>query len=90
MYIYEILYKVRSIKQIIFNKYATNLKIAISHRSLRISDLFLLKLFNFHFAFLIDIIANIITYSLYSPYYVTRTSTNGSAVYWTCDTDRDT
>ena len=33
---------------------------------------------NSYFAFLIDIIDNIITY--YSPYYVTRTSTNGSAV----------
>ena len=27
-----------------------------------------------------DIIDNIITYSLYSPYYVTRTSTNGRAI----------
>ena len=37
-----------------------------------------------------DIIDNIITYSLYSPYYVTKTSANGSAVYWsrdTCDND---
>ena len=33
-----------------------------------------------HFAFSIDIIANIITFSLSSPDYVTRTSTNGSAV----------
>ena len=33
--------------------------------------------------FLIDLIDNIITYnSPYSPYYVTRTSANGSAVYW--------
>ena len=38
-YIYEILYKIRSIKQTIFNNYATNLKTTISHRSLRISDL---------------------------------------------------
>ena len=48
------------------------------------------KIFNFNFAFLIDIIDNIITYSLYSPYYVTRTSTNGRAVYWSRDTDGDT
>ena len=34
----------------------------------------------FFFAFLIDIFDNIITFSLYSPYYVTRTSINGSAV----------
>ena len=45
---------------------------------------------NSYFAFLIDKIDNIITYSLYSLYYVTRTSTNGSAVDWSCDTDRDT
>ena len=41
-YIYQILYKIRSIKQTIFNKYATNLKTTISYRSLRISDLLLL------------------------------------------------
>ena len=40
---------------------------------------------NSYFAFLIDKIDNIITYSLYSLYYVTRTSTNGSA-----DTDMET
>ena len=40
-YMYQILYKIRSIKQIIFNKYATNLKMTISNRSLRISDLLL-------------------------------------------------
>ena len=33
--------------------------------------------FLFYFAFLIDIIDNIITYSPYSPCYVTRTSANG-------------
>ena len=42
--------------------------------------------FVFYFAFLIDII-DIITYSLYSPYYVTRTSTNDSAVSLSRDTD---
>ena len=30
---------------------------------------------------------NIFTYSPYSPYYVTRISANGSAVYWSHDTD---
>ena len=69
-----------SIKQIILKKYATNLKTTIFHRSLRISGLLLLSFFNFYFAFLIDIIDNIITYSPYSLYYVTRTSANGSAV----------
>ena len=37
----------------------------------------LVIIYNFNFAFLIDIIDKIFTYS---PYYVTRTSTNGSAV----------
>ena len=37
-------------------------------------------IFNFYFAFLIYIIDNIITYSLYSLYYVTRTFANSSAV----------
>jgi len=40
--------------------------------------------YNF-FAFLIDIINNTITYSLYNLYYVTITSANGSAVYWSRD-----
>ena len=71
--IYAILYQSYSIKQIIFNKDAINLKTTISHRSLRI------------FAFLIDIIDNIIIYSPYSPYYVTRTSANDSAVQWSRD-----
>ena len=34
------------------------------------------------FLFLKDIISNVITYSPFGPYYVTRTSANGSAVYW--------
>ena len=79
-YIYEILYKIRSIKQTILKKYSTNMKMTISHRILRISDLLLLKFFIFYFALYRDIIANIIMYSLYSPYYVTRTFTNVSAV----------
>ena len=36
----------------------------------------------YYWAFLIDIIDNIITYN---PYYVTRTSANGSAVNWSSD-----
>ena len=80
------MYKNCSNKQIIFNNYGTNLKMTISDRRLRISDMLLLYFFYFYFVFLIDIIDNIIMYSLYVPYYVTRTSTNGSAVYWTRDT----
>ena len=78
-YIYQILYKSCSIKQTIFNKYETNLKTTISQKSLRILDLPLSSFFSF-FAILIDIIDDIFTYCLYSPYYVTRTSTNGGAV----------
>ena len=64
-HIYVILYKSCSIKQIIFNKYSTNLEMTISHR---------IEFFNLYFAFLIlNIIDNIITYSPYSPYYVTIT-----------------
>ena len=91
-YIYQISYKIRIIKQTIFNKYATNLKTTISYRSLRISDLLLLKIVIFYFALFIGIIDNSITYSLYSvqspksQYYVTKTSSNGSAVYWSRDT----
>ena len=47
-------YKSSRFKQIIFNKYATNLKTTISNRSLRISGLLII------FAFKIDIIDNII------------------------------
>ena len=81
IHIYSILYKSSRFKQIIFNKYAKNLKTIISYRSLRISGLLQLKFLNFYFAFLID--NNIITYS---PYYVIRTLANGSAVYWSRDT----
>ena len=72
IHIYPILYKSCSIKQIIYSKYATNLKMTISHRSLRISGLLLSQFFILHFAFSIDVIDNIITYSLYSPYCVTK------------------
>ena len=41
----------------------------------------------FYFAFLIVIIDNIITYNPYSPYYVTKTLANGSAVSLPRDTD---
>ena len=58
------------------------------HENLRFTPAII---FNFYFAFLIDIIDNIITHSLYSPYYVTKISANGSAVYWSRDTrDNDT
>ena len=81
------MYNIRSIKQVIFYKYATNMKMTISHRSnLRFAPVIT---FYLNFAFLIDIIDNINMYSLYSPYYAPRTSTNGSAVYWSCDTDGD-
>ena len=48
-YIFKILFKIRSIKQIMFNKCATNLKTTISQRSLRNSSLLLLllELYNF-------------------------------------------
>ena len=59
-YLYQILYKIRSIKQIIFNKYATNLETTIAQSSLRNSDLLLL-LFEFdNFSFSIDKIDTII------------------------------
>ena len=54
------MYKIRSIKQIIFNKYATNLKTMISQRSLRNSSLLLLLFKFIKFSFLIDINDNII------------------------------
>ena len=59
-YICKILYKILNIKQIIFNKDATNLKTSICQKSLRNSSLLLfLSEFN-NFSFLIDIIDNII------------------------------
>ena len=81
----QILYKSCSIKQIIFNNYATNLKTTISHSNLKISGLLLLYIFNFYFASSINIIDNIITYYPFSPYNVTSTSANGSAVNWSRD-----
>ena len=66
-----------SIKQIQFNKYATNLKKKIFQRSLR-NSILLLLLFEFNnFSFKIDIIDNM------RPEHVTRTPTNGSAVLFT-------
>ena len=67
-------------KWIIFSKYTTNLKTAISKRSLRIISLVLLL---FLVIFIKDIIDNII----YVFYHVTRTPTNGRAVYWLRYTD---
>ena len=49
-------YKIRSTKQIISNKYATNLKTRISQRSLGNSCLLLLLFEYNNFSFLIDII----------------------------------
>ena len=78
----KIFYTICSIKQIIFNKYAPNLKTSISQRSLsrlRNLSLFLL-LFDFNnFSFLIDKI-DIIIYASD----VTRTSINGSAILLSC------
>ena len=82
IHIYAISYKSCNIILIIFIKYATNLKMTISHRSLRISGLLLF------FFILIDINDKIISYSPCCPYYVTRTSANGSAVCWSRDTYR--
>ena len=59
-YLCKILYKIRNIKQIIFNKYATNLKTTISQRSLRNSGVFLLLFVFNNFLILIDIIDKII------------------------------
>ena len=56
----NIVYKICNIKQIIFNKYATNLKTTISQRSLRNSSLLLLLFELNNFSFLINIIDNII------------------------------
>ena len=55
-YLCKILYKICSIKQIIFNNYATNLKMTISQRSLRISGLRLLLFIFKNFSIFIDII----------------------------------
>ena len=75
-YIYQVLYKSCSIKQIIFNKYYDY--ILHDPENLIFAPV---TIFNFYFALLlVDIIDNIITYSLYTQYYVTRTSTNSSAV----------
>ena len=71
----NIVYKICNIKQIIFNKYATNLKTTISQRSLRNSGQ-LLSLFELNnFSFLIDIIDDII--------YASRTCDQNSN-QWQC------
>ena len=66
IYLYKILYKNRRFKQIIFRKYATNLKMTISQRSLKKLRLRLL-LFEFNnFSFKKNIIDNIIYTSVKS------------------------
>ena len=67
------LYKTDHIPQI--RNQSQNDDILQKHENLRFAPALFIIL---NFAFLIDIIDNIITYS---PYYVTRTSANGSAVY---------
>ena len=53
---------------------------AILYKSCRFKQIIFSK-----FAFLIGIIDHINTFNPYSPYYVTSTSANGSAVYWSRD-----
>ena len=102
----KILSKICSIKQIIFYKYSTNLKTAISQRSMRNSGFLLLFEFN-NFSCFKGIIDNIIYASgtchqnsnqchcsiigtCLRLYHVTRTPSNGSAVYCSLNTDGDT
>jgi len=70
----QILYKSYSIKQIKFNNYATNLKTTCWKS--QVCSIYNYLIFILHF---------IITFYPYSPYYVTSTSANGSAVYWSHD-----
>ena len=84
LYIYKISYKNSRFKQVIFSKYATNLKTTISQRIPSYLDLLLL-LFEFkNVSSLIDLMDNDYTYIyvwyLIRPYHVFRTPTNGSAV----------
>ena len=59
IHIYTILYRNCSIKQIIFNKYETNLKTTIFHKNLRISGLLLLWFYIFNLTFFKDLFNNI-------------------------------
>ena len=59
-FICKILYNICIIKQIIFNKHATNLKTTIYRRNLRTSGLLILVFEFNNFSFLKDIIDNII------------------------------
>ena len=59
-FICKILYNICTIKQIIFNKHATNLKTTIYRRNLRTSGLLILGFEFNNFSFLKDIIDNII------------------------------
>ena len=79
IHIYAILYESCSIKQIKFNKYSTNLKKTISHRSLRISGLLILYFLKFLFWTFNRYIDNKL-HIVRIVHIVTRTSANGSAV----------
>ena len=70
----KILCKIRNIKQIMFNKYSTNLKTTISQWSLRNSGVLLILFELNNVSILIDITDDI------RPDHVTSTPTNGSAV----------
>ena len=72
--IYQILYKIRRFKQIIFSKYATHLKTTISQRSLSNLGLLLLSFKFNNFSFLIEIIDNVIITS------VTRDQSSGDVI----------
>ena len=84
IHVHAILYKSCSIKQIIFSEYATKLRYPTAEpENLRVAAIII---FNIYFAFLINIIDNILLHILLivritSP----GTSANGSAVYWSHD-----
>ena len=77
IHICAILYKSSRFKQIIFNQIrnqSENDDIPQKPENLRFAHVIIFIFF--YFAFIIGIIDNIITYSTYIPYYVTRTSAN--------------
>jgi len=82
---YAILYKSCSIKQIISTNTQPIRKGHYPTEAWESQVCWFYIFLNFYFAFLFDIIYNIITYSPYSPYFVTRPSSNGSALYWSRD-----
>ena len=74
-YIYKIWYQILRFKQIIFSKYATNMKTTITQRCLKNLGL-LLSLFEFdNFSFVIDKIDNII---------YTSVSHDQNSLQWQC------